>query len=74
MFHNDLCIVSFYFELAEFPVQACVKQNSHTHCARSVLLVPPESHLQPEKKVPPSTEKKGGYSQTPKYAVSLKKK
>lgn len=74
MFHIDLCIVSFHFELAEFPVRACVKQKSHTRCARSVLLAPPGSHPQPEKKSSTFYRKKGDYSQTPKYAVSLKKK
>lgn len=69
MFHNDLCIISFHFELAEFPVQACIKQKSHTRCARSVLLAPPGSHLQPEQ-----IWKRVINSLTPKYAVSLKKK
>lgn len=58
MFHNDLCIISFHFELAEFPVQACVKQKSHTYCARSVLLAPPGLHLQPEQMWHP-LQKKG---------------
>lgn len=60
MFHNDLCIISFGFELAEFPVQACVKQKSHTPCARSVLLAPPGLQLQPEQMGHP-LQKKGWF-------------
>lgn len=62
------------FELAELPLQACVKQKSHTRCARSVLIAPPRSRLRSEHNGAPSAGKRGTHLQTQKDDISFGEK
>lgn len=68
-FRSDLCIMSLWFELAEFPVQACTKQKSHTHCARSSSSGPSRITSSVSTNVTPSPEKKGFVVLKPKIML-----
>lgn len=68
-FRSDLCIMSFRFELAEFPVQACIKQKSPTHCARSSSSGPSRITSTVSTNVTPSPEKKGFVVLKPKIML-----